>query len=147
MAGNNKSFTRKFKLSCLTAAMFCTGQTVAQEQMKDTDKEEVERILVTGSFIKGKVQSASASPIATVSEEDIANIGATSVADLVNTLTVNTGAQIYSDSFEQARSVGTTNINLRGLGVTSTLVLLNGRRQTLSPAVTENGDQFVDLAR
>ena len=83
--------------------------------------------------------------IATVGREDMTNMGATSLADIVNNLTENNGAQIYSDSFEQARSAGTANINLRGLGVTSTLVLLNGRRQTLTPAVTENGDQFVDL--
>lgn len=105
----------------------------------------IEEVMVTGSFIKRKSQSDHASPLSTVGREDMSAVGATSISDIVNYLPENNGAQIYSDSFEQARSAGTTNINLRGLGVTSTLVLLNGRRQTLTPAVTENGDQFVDL--
>lgn len=144
MTLNTRLVTRKRYLSLLITSVFASAAAMAQQA--EAEQEKVEKISVTGSFIKGRIQSSSASPISSVSAEDLANIGATSVSDLVNTLTVNTGAQVYSDSFEQARSVGTTNINLRGLGVTSTLVLLNGQRQTLSPAVTEGGDQFVDLS-
>ncbi len=143
MRNNFKKMT-KLTLACSISAALTSSPAFTQE--KGSADENLEKITVTGSFIKSRVQSSQAVPITTVSEEDIANIGATSVSDIVNTLTANTGAQVYSDSFEQARSVGTTNINLRGLGVTSTLVLLNGRRQTLSPAVTESGDQFVDLS-
>ena len=126
----------------LVASMIGAASLAQAQQAQDGGLEEV---LVTGSFIKRKSQSDHASPITTVGQEDLSNIGATSISDIVNSLTENSGAQIYSDSFEQARSAGTANINLRGLGVTSTLVLLNGRRQTLSPAVSESGDQFVDL--
>ncbi|MBT1064313.1 TonB-dependent receptor [Bowmanella sp. Y26] len=131
--------------SCLLSGLATSHSLMAQDAPANQDRN-VEQIVVTGSFIKGKEQGTSASPIAVIGEDDLNNIGATSVSDLVNTLTINTGAQVYSDSFEQARSAGTTNINLRGLGVTSTLVLLNGQRHTLSPAVTEAGDQFVDLS-
>ena len=41
---------------------------------------------------------------------------------------------------------GTSNVNLRGLGVSSTLVLLNGRRQTQSAAATDRGENFVDTS-
>jgi outer membrane receptor protein involved in Fe transport len=37
-------------------------------------------------------------------------------------------------------------VNLRGLGVSSTLVLLNGRRQTQSAAATDRGENFVDTS-
>ena len=43
-------------------------------------------------------------------------------------------------------TVGTSNVNLRGLGVASTLVLLNGKRQVTSSVVTDEGSSFVDTA-
>lgn len=133
---------KRCSLSVLIAAFSVSG--IAAEQASTEDS--IEEVVVTGSFIKRKSQADTASPIQVIGSENLSEIGATSVSDIVNSLTINTGAQIYSDSFEQARSSGTTNINLRGLGVTSTLVLLNNRRHTLTPAVTEGGDQFVDLS-
>src|SRR5690606_39538965 len=37
-------------------------------------------------------------------------------------------------------------VNLRGLGVASTLVLINGRRQTASAMATDRGENFVDTS-
>ena len=56
------------------------------------------------------------------------------------------GAQNNADSLSQNYTVGTSNINLRGLGVSSTLVLLNGRRQAVSALPTIDGSSFVDLS-
>lgn len=144
----NQKYIKNIGLTvpCLMAGLISSTTVQANQTAEASKDKDIEAITVTGSFIKSRQQGSEASPITTVGSEDMANIGATSVADIVNSLTVNTGAQIYSDSFEQARSAGTTNINLRGLGVTSTLVLLNSRRHTLTPAVTESGDQFVDLS-
>jgi len=61
-------------------------------------------------------------------------------------LTINTGSENNPDAFTQNVTTGTSNINLRGLGVQSTLVLLDGRRQVLSAATTNSGFQFVDTA-
>ena len=123
-----------------------TLSTNAIAQDAAENENELEEVIVTGSFINRKNQADQSSPISVIGSEDLANVGATSLYDVIPTLTINQGAQIYSDSTEQARSAGATNINLRGLGVTSTLVLVNSRRQTLTPAVTEDGDQFVDLS-
>ena len=56
------------------------------------------------------------------------------------------GAENNSDNLSQNFTVGTSNINLRGLGVASTLVLLNGKRQVVSAVQTDDGASFVDLA-
>ena len=61
-------------------------------------------------------------------------------------LAINAGAENNSDNLTQNYTVGTANVNLRGLGVASTLVLLNGRRQVLSAVQTDDGSSFVDLA-
>jgi hypothetical protein len=39
-------------------------------------------------------------------------------------LTINTGSQNNPDAFTQNFTTGTSNVNLRGLGVSSTLVLI-----------------------
>jgi iron complex outermembrane receptor protein len=87
-----------------------------------------------------------ASPVQVLSRKDLLNIGMTTIDDVVNTLTVNTGAQIYANNLEQGRNAGSTNVNLRGLGEASTLVLLNGTRNTWTPAVNLQGDQYVNLS-
>ena len=128
----------------MVAGLFAvTGIPLAVAQ--DGADDEVEEIVVTGSYIK-RSQSEMASPIQIIDSETMADIGASSLPDLVNSLTINSGAQIYANNLEQGRNAGTTNINLRGLGEASTLVLLNGTRSTLTPAVNLNGDQYVNLS-
>jgi iron complex outermembrane receptor protein len=45
---------------------------------------------------------------------------------------VNSGSENQADSFTSGETQGTSNVNLRGLGLSSTLVLINGRRQTIA---------------
>ncbi|MEO1042571.1 MAG: TonB-dependent receptor [Pseudomonadota bacterium] len=105
-----------------------------------------DEIIVTGSFIKKKNQSDLPSPLQTVTAANIDSIGAQNIGDITQTLTINTGAQNNPDAFTQNATAGTSNINLRGLGVGSTLVLLNGKRQVLSGASTNDGVNFVDTS-
>jgi outer membrane receptor protein involved in Fe transport len=122
-------------------SMLASTAAIAQ----DAESEEtIEEVVVTGSYIRGKSQENSASPISVVNASDLNAIGATQIADLVQTLTINSGSQNNPDAFTQGATTGTANFNLRGLGVASTLVLLNGRRQVTTAAVTNDGLQFVD---
>ncbi len=72
--------------------------------------------------------------------------GLKDLRELVGVLAISAGAENNSDNLTQNFTVGTANVNLRGLGVASTLVLLNGRRQVLSAVQTDDGSSFVDLA-
>lgn len=129
----------------LRASMIALGCAVAAPQMASAqDGDDV--IIVTGSFIKKKNQADLPSPLQTVGSEDIDDIGAVNIADITQTLTINTGAQNNPDAFTQNATTGTSNINLRGLGVGSTLVLLNGQRQVLSGSPTNDGINFVDTS-
>jgi len=108
--------------------------------------QEVETVVVTGSYIRRTSQFDSPSPLVTMTSDDIAATGANDVGRVLEDLTINTGSQNNPDAFTQNFTTGTSNVNLRGLGVSSTLVLINGRRQTQSAATTDRGENFVDTS-
>ncbi len=97
-------------------------------------------ILVTGSRIR-RPNIESNVPITSVSAEDLTSQGDVSIGDALNDL------PSLRSTFSQANSnrfIGTTGVNLldlRGLGISRTLVLVNGRRHiTALP-----GDYLVDV--
>lgn len=116
---------------------------LAQDQ---SSGDTIEEVVVTGSYIRRTSQFDSPSPIDNVDAAQLEAIGATSIANVVQTLTINTGSQNNPDAFTQNSTVGTSNFNLRGLGVASTLVLLNGKRQVLTGLPTNDGLNFVDTS-
>ncbi len=135
-----------YGLQALTGTVFAQDQRHNDRERHHTDDGVLEEVVVTGSYIKRDSQAELASPVEVLTNEDLRNIGATSLDEIVNTLTINTGAQIYANNLEQGRNAGSTNVNLRGLGEASTLVLLNGTRNTWTPAVNLQGDQYVNLS-
>jgi outer membrane receptor for ferrienterochelin and colicin len=114
----------------LLASVFLVSFVFAQD-------EEVEEVVVTGSFIKGSPTDG-ASPVEIVTRDTIETLGATTIADITANLSVNSGSENNSDSFTQGSTQGTSNVNLRGLGLSSTLVLIDGKRQP-EPAGCDEG--------
>ena len=106
-------------------------------------QQDIEEVMVTGSYIKGSATDG-ASPVEVIDREEIENIGAVSIADITRNLSVNSGSENASDSFTQGATQGTSNVNLRGLGLSSTLILVDGRRQTLTGATANDGSVFVN---
>ena len=106
-------------------------------------QQDIEEVMVTGSYIKGSATDG-ASPVEVIDREEIENIGAVSIADITRNLSVNSGSENASDSFTQGSTQGTSNVNLRGLGLSSTLILIDGRRQTLTGATANDGSAFVN---
>ena len=109
----------------------------------DALSQDVEEIVITGSYLKGSPTDG-ASPIEVIDRETIENIGATSIADITRNLSANSGSENNSDSFTQGATQGTSNVNLRGLGLSSTLILVDGRRHTLTGATANDGSAFVN---
>jgi len=98
------------------AVLALMNQAAAQE----TDDPATTRVEVTGSSIK-RLASEAALPVTTIKAEEFAARGLTTLADVMMALP-------QSASLEPSNAGAGTNINLRGLGVNRTLVLLNGRR-------------------
>ena len=127
-----------FKSLCSIALLFSAFAVVAQEST-----DSVEEVIVTGSYIKGSATDG-ASPVEIIGRDTIEDLGATSVADITRNISVNSGSENNADSFTQGSTQGTSNINLRGLGLSSTLVLVDGRRQTIAAGTANDGSVFVD---
>jgi iron complex outermembrane receptor protein len=85
---------------------------------------ELQEVVVTGSRIATPALE-SVSPITAVTAEEIKEVGVTRVEDLLNSLPQVTADQ---GSGLSMGSNGTATVNLRGLGIQRTLVLINGRR-------------------
>lgn len=110
-----------------------------------TDSDSaIEEVVVTGSYLSRLRQSDVATPTTVLGSEYIGEIGAANIGDVIQNLTINSGSQNNPDAFTQNATAGTSNFNLRGLGVASTLVLLNGRRQVNTATITNDGISFVD---
>ncbi len=89
------------------------------------DGERVEKIEVTGSYIK-RVDLEGAQPIQTIDREYLDQTGYNSVSDVLREMSANS----FGSGRETSGSVtgGTASVSLRGLGAQRTLILLNGRR-------------------
>jgi iron complex outermembrane receptor protein len=109
------------------------------------DEDGVEEVVVTGSYIKGSPTDG-ASPVEIYSRSAIDDMGAITVADITANIAVNSGSENNADSFTSGATQGLTNVNLRGLGLSSTLVLIDGRRQTVTGATANDGSVFVNTS-
>ncbi|NHZ39299.1 TonB-dependent receptor [Massilia aquatica] len=103
-------------LSSITLAVLTVMNQAAAQQLD----AGMQRIEVTGSSIK-RLATEMALPVSTIKAEEFTKRGMTSLADVMMALP-------QSNSLAPSNAGSGTNINLRGLGVNRTLVLLNGRR-------------------
>lgn len=101
-----------------------------------------DEIIVTGTLIR---QSTLPSPINVINTESLAARGITNAAELVRVLPANAGSEAQVDQLNQPLTSGTAQFNLRNLGLGSTLVLVNNRRQTLSAVASTDGSTFTDI--
>lgn len=93
-----------------------------------SETEQGDAIIVTGSRIARERQSASV-PIVSVQEQDLQLAGTVNSEDLLNTLPQFVPATTSgSNSLASATGTGAATLDLRGLGASRNLVLVNGRR-------------------
>lgn len=105
--------------------------------------QELQRVEVTGSNIR-RVQSETAAPVQTLTREDIDRSGKASVAELLQTLSVDNQGSVPT-TFGNGFASGASGISLRGLGTASTLVLINGRRVAPYGLADDGQKVFTDL--
>ncbi len=105
--------------------------------------DEIEEVIVTGSYIKG-TPIDSESPVTVLKREELAKQGAPSIVEMVRRLSASSGVDGESNQFQSNASEGVASVNIRGLGAARTLVLINGKRQTPISARLPGG-RFVDI--
>ncbi len=105
--------------------------------------EPMQKVEITGSSIK-RLNAETALPVQLITRADIEKSGATTAAELLSKVSANAAALTDGASFSDiAGQRGFNGANLRGIGVSSTLVLLNGRR--LANFASPGGNAGVDL--
>ena len=118
--------THKRRLLC--AAVSLALVPVAQQSIAQDDG--IEEVIVTGSFIRRTEGFTNASPFTQLSAEDIEAQGTMNLGEVVQNLSFVGGeASAITNTFQgPGTDERSTNIDLRGLGASSTLTLLDGKR-------------------
>src|SRR4051812_14975633 len=102
------------------------GQALAQAAASTTGAGEaaaVDEVVVTGSRI-ARTTFTTPTPVTAISEKQLEAKAATTVVDLLRDVPALRPNQIQGGG----RSIGVANFNMRGLGSSRTLVLLDGQR-------------------
>ncbi|MBE0362417.1 hypothetical protein PULV_a3049 [Pseudoalteromonas ulvae UL12] len=115
-----------FKLSKLSLGILAISANVIA--FNSAAEDAIERISITGSKIQ-KIDLESASPITSLSADDLAITGISNLEEVLQSLTVSAGpAGNSTNAYWTSNGYATAQVNLRGLGIKRTLVLLNGQR-------------------
>ena len=127
---------KKPQLTPLAAAFLAAGfmlpqQSFAQDDAVEVpvaDEEFLEEVVVTGSRIRRADNLSSPTPMVTLGEDQIEMTGSINVYDILNELPqAGEGFTRGNTNFTVGAS-GIQSVNLRGLGSSRTLTLVNGRR-------------------
>lgn len=133
--GGGKQSSQEFRLAQVGQGKTTSDVPVdkSNEQAENRKTEGLEEIIVTGTHIHNV---APISPVMTITHDDIVRQGYTKVAEIIDQLPQNFmgGVTPGANALNNVGGLSGNNvtfasgINLRGLGPSATLVLLNGRR-------------------
>lgn len=91
-------------------------------------QDEVEEVVVTGSYIRRSEGFTQASQVTQLSADDLADEGTLNLGEVIQNMSFVGGPSSSVTNTIQGTSSRSTSIDLRGLGSRSTLVLMDGKR-------------------
>ena len=119
--------TRPVKL-VVGLGMWCMLATLALLPAYPVMAAEMEEIVVTGSYIK-RDSFDSASPLTVIDHDALMANATPNLGEVLVNTTFNYGSDFITNTYAARPSAGnTTNANLRGLGTSATLTLIDGKR-------------------
>jgi iron complex outermembrane receptor protein len=130
----------------LVAGAWVATSALAQEAPANPTEAQaagMPRVEITGSAIR-RVQSETALPVQIISRAEIEKAGVTTASELMARVSANSNSLTDGASINVGGDQrGFNSANLRGIGTSSTLVLLNGRR--MANFASPGDDTGVDL--
>ncbi|WP_196139487.1 TonB-dependent siderophore receptor [Aliikangiella sp. G2MR2-5] len=141
---NDNLFRRNsINIAVLLSLSLSGNFAFAEETEGDEDKEQ--KMTIVGSHIK-RSDMEGPSPITSLSAEDIIKTGVTDMIGLFEKLPIS-GQGTFSTQGNSSDDTanGGSSVSLRGLGADSTLILINGRRVSVSPFAKNIQTAFVDI--
>ena len=138
-----------FLISTTSVPTLAQAQSVPSLPATQSEAAKDKDIVVTGSRIKGTGGNG-AVPTITVTRQDIVENGGSTIIDVLKDIPQLSGnGATFSTATAGALSsdtpVGASAVALRGLGVSSTLTLINGRRAQIS-AFARGQESFIDAS-
>lgn len=126
-------------------ALLAAGQVAAQTAPtgQNAEQTQVEEVVVTGSLFR-RTDTETPSPVTVLTSENLARAGIATAADAIRSISAD-GAGSIGTGFQTGFSAGGSAVSLRGLGVSSTLVLVDGLRSTNFPINDDGHNAYVDL--
>lgn len=114
------------KRSMLCAAISLSLLPLASQSVAQQDT--VEEVVVTGSYIRRSEGFTGASSVTQLNAEDLEAQGTLNIGEVVQNLAFVNGSASAITNTIQGQDSRSTSIDLRGLGASSTLTLLDGKR-------------------
>jgi iron complex outermembrane receptor protein len=147
---NTKSIRERLLASSMIcgAAVAVLGASQAAAQTaapaaQNADQTQVEEIVVTGSLFR-RTDTETPSPVTVLTSENLQRAGISTASDAIRSISAD-GAGSIGTGFQSGFSAGGSAVSLRGLGVSSTLVLVDGLRSTNFPINDDGHNAYVDL--
>lgn len=123
------------KALLLTLAVISANSVLAQDTAEQ--EQDIEEVVVTGSYIRNS-QFTNASPIQTITQDEIWESGASNIGEYLRDLPYMENIDVVANTLDAGDGQQDSNsarFNLRGLGTESTLTLVDGRRAVNEGAV------------
>ena len=124
-------------------ATFVASHASAQTAPAAPAADQVEEIVVTGSLFR-RTDTETPSPVTVLTSETLQRAGISTASDAIRSISAD-GAGSIGTGFQSGFSAGGSAVSLRGLGVSSTLVLVDGLRSANFPINDDGHNAYVDL--
>lgn len=131
--------TRNLRIQALLLTMLACPAWVSAAD-KPGASQPIENIVVTGT----RIQEATPVNVITMDRAFIDRSGHVTLTGLVRDLVYNSAGTV-DEQFTQGFAPASAAIDLRGMGVSRTLVLLDGRRMPIFPFAMNGSESFVDI--
>lgn len=130
---------RRPSLVLAVQAALCAAAMPAFAQQTTNEAAAVERVQVTGSRIM-REGAVSPSPVTSISGAELVETGAMNIGEALNELPALASTYSLANSGNYIGTAGLNLLDLRGMGASRTLVLVDGKRHVASSAGTASVD-------
>jgi iron complex outermembrane recepter protein len=125
----------------VAVALAISGQSAYAQEQDSAAADNLDEVVVTGSRI-ARPELESPAPIASLSADDLLSVGQTDAEDVIRYTPSLFSSTSTALSATRGTLLGGAQLDLRGLGSTRTLVLVNGRRHVAAAT----GRAIVDVS-
>ncbi len=115
----------------------------AVDEADPANPAEASEIVITGSLLR-RENAQTALPVTVITSDSLERAGITNTADAVRQAAAD-GAGSIGVGFTSGFSAGGSAVSLRNLGVSSTLLLVNGLRSANYPLSDDGHNSYADL--